>query len=168
MTIGNGTQLPILHTVTKIFQFPSKVFQLKRVLHAPHLATNLVSVSQFYVDNNTFVEFHPQFFFVKEQVTKKVLLEGHLERGLYKFPTIFSSSTDCLFFNFNNSSFSNSTTELWHSRLGHPAEDIFWNMLSTIVISLINIINSKFVVSTNMPKVTSYHFRCLCQEHLIL
>lgn len=54
VTIGNGRQFPILHTGTKIFQFPFKVFQLKRVLHAPHLATNLVSVSQFCADNNTF------------------------------------------------------------------------------------------------------------------
>ena len=122
--IRNGTQLSILHTDNKIFQSPSKVFQLKRVLHAPHLATSLVSVSQFYADNNTFVEFHHWFFLVKEQVTKKVLLKGHLERGLYKFSTSFSSSTDCLFSSFNNSSSSNSTTELWHSRLGHPAEDI--------------------------------------------
>ena len=46
VTIRNGTQLPILHTGTKIFQSPSKVFQLKRVLHAPHLATNLVIVKE--------------------------------------------------------------------------------------------------------------------------
>ena len=36
----------------------------------------------------------------------------------------------------------------------------YWNMLSTIV-------NSKFVMPANMPKITSYHFCCLCQEHLI-
>ncbi|KAL6314221.1 hypothetical protein AAG906_011972 [Vitis piasezkii] len=129
---------------------PSKVFQLKRVLHAPHLATNLVSVSQFYADNNTFVEFHHQFFLVKEQVTKKVLLKGHLERGLYKFSTSFSSSTDCLFSSFNNSSSSNSTTELWHSRLGHPAEDIlkhaFNNFFPTLSPSTSS--NPSFSVST--------------------
>ena len=111
VTIGNGTQFPILHTGTKIFQFPFKVFQLKRVLHAPHLATNLVSVSQFCADNNTFVEFHPRFFLVKEQITKKVLLKGHLERGLYKFPTNFSSTTG-MFSSLNNFSSSNSTIEL--------------------------------------------------------
>ena len=111
VTIGNGTQFPILHTGTKIFQFPFKVFQLKRVLHAPHLATNLFSVSQFCADNNTFVEFHPRFFLVKEQITKKVLLKGHLERGLYKFPTNFSSTTG-LFSCLNNFSSSNSMIEL--------------------------------------------------------
>ena len=106
------------------------MFRLKRVLHAPHLATNLVSVFQFCIDNNTFVEFHPQFFLVKEQVTKKVLLKGYLERGLYKFPTSFSSSIDCLFSSFNNSSSSNSSTELWHSQLAHPAEDILKHALN--------------------------------------
>ena len=111
VTIGNGTQFPILHTGTKIFQFPFKVFQLKRVLHAPHLATNLVSVAHFCADNNTFVEFHPRFFLVKEQITKKVLLKGHLERGLYKFPTNFSSTTG-MFSSLNNFSSSNSTIEL--------------------------------------------------------
>ena len=129
VTIGNGTQLPILHTSTKIFKSLSKVFKLKRVLHAPHLAPNLVSVSQFCAENNTFVEFHPQFFLVKEQVTKKVLLKGRLKQGLYKFPTSFSSSKDCLFFSFNNSSSSNSMTELWHSQLGYPAEDILKHAL---------------------------------------
>ena len=111
VTIGNGTQFPILHTGTKIFQFPFKVFQLKRVLHAPHLATNLVSVAHFCADNNTFVEFHPRFFLVKEQVTKKVLLKGHLERGLYKFPTNFSSTAG-LFSSLSNFSSLNSTIEL--------------------------------------------------------
>ncbi|RVW49671.1 hypothetical protein CK203_076696 [Vitis vinifera] len=66
----------------------------------------------------------------KARVTKKVILKGHLERGLYKFPTSFSFSTDCLFSSFNNSSSSNSTTELWHSRLGHPAEDILKHALN--------------------------------------
>ena len=53
VTIGNGKQIPILHIGTKIFTSPLKTFQLKRDLHAPHLATNLVSVSQFCTDNKT-------------------------------------------------------------------------------------------------------------------
>ncbi|RVW20916.1 Retrovirus-related Pol polyprotein from transposon RE2 [Vitis vinifera] len=62
------------------------------VLHVPDIATNLISVSQFCADNNTFFEFHPRFFFVKDQVTKKILLQGSLEHGLYRFPARFVPS----------------------------------------------------------------------------
>ncbi|RVW96111.1 putative mitochondrial protein [Vitis vinifera] len=47
---------------------------------------------KFCADNNTFFEFHPRFFFVKDQVTKKILLQGSLEHGLYRFPTRFVHS----------------------------------------------------------------------------
>ena len=55
--VGNGMQIPILHTGAKNFPSPLKVFQLKRVFHVPNLTTNLISVSKFCTNNNTFFEF---------------------------------------------------------------------------------------------------------------
>ena len=71
---------------------PHKTFLLKKVLHTPHLTTNLVSISQFFQDNNTFIEFHPSYFLVKEKDTSRILLHGQLEKGSDKIPIAASSS----------------------------------------------------------------------------
>ena len=73
--VGNGKHLRILHTNTTLFDSSFKTFQLRQVLHVSYIATNLIRVSQFGVDNNTFFEFHPRLFFVKDQVTKKILFQ---------------------------------------------------------------------------------------------
>ncbi|KAL6316772.1 hypothetical protein AAG906_021072 [Vitis piasezkii] len=70
----------------------AKPFVLHNVLHVPQLTSNLISVSKFYTDNNTILEFHPSSFFVKDKDTKVTFLQGQLERGLYKFPTSSISS----------------------------------------------------------------------------
>ncbi|RVW59875.1 Retrovirus-related Pol polyprotein from transposon RE1 [Vitis vinifera] len=136
--VGNGKHLRILHTGTTFFPSSSKTFQLRQVLHVPDIATNLISVSQFCADNNTFFEFHPRFFFVKDQVTKKILLQGSLEHGLYRFPARFVPSPAA----FVSSSYDRSsnlslttTTTLWHSRLGHPADNILKHILTSCNIS---------------------------------
>lgn len=59
VTIGDGKQLSILHTGSKFFHTPPRSFNLQQVLHVPNLATDLISVSKFCHDNNTFFEFHP-------------------------------------------------------------------------------------------------------------
>nr|CAN82380.1 hypothetical protein VITISV_021579 [Vitis vinifera] len=124
VTIGDSNSLPILHTGTKSFFFPSKTFSLNQVLHVPHLSTNLISVSKFCTDNVVFFEFHSSYFFVKDQVTKKILLKGWLRDGLYEFS---SSSPPRAFV--TTSSFSDGA--IWHSRLGHPAAPILSKALAS-------------------------------------
>ncbi|KAL6335516.1 hypothetical protein AAG906_030644 [Vitis piasezkii] len=124
VTIGDGNSLPILHTGTKSFFFPSKTFSLNQVLHVPHLSTNLISVSKFCTDNVVFFEFHSSYFFVKDQVTKKILLKGWLRDDLYEFS---SSSPPRAFV--TTSSFSDGA--IWHSRLGHPAAPILSKALAS-------------------------------------
>ena len=55
----------------------------KNILHVPNAAMSLVSTSRLARDNNTFVEYWPNSFFVKDQDTREVLLEGGCVGGLY-------------------------------------------------------------------------------------
>ena len=105
MIVGNGKQIPMFNDGTKFFSSTLKIFHLK-VFHVPYHTVNLISVFKFYADNDAFFEFHPKFFLVKDQVTKKVLLQGHLKNGLYEFSpppvsppvAFFTSSLEILLF----------------------------------------------------------------------
>ena len=62
--VGNGTRLPIKHVGTTHILSPSSSFQLNDVLHVPQISQNLLLIQKFTTDTNTFVELHPQFFFL--------------------------------------------------------------------------------------------------------
>ena len=84
--VGNGTALPIHHIGTTQLTAPSTSFILQNVLHVPTITNNLLSVQKFTSDTNTFIEFHPKLFNVKDQVTRRTLLQGPSRNGLYPFP----------------------------------------------------------------------------------
>jgi hypothetical protein len=79
-----------------------------------------LSIQKFTTDTNTFVELHPQFFYVKDQATGRTLVHGPSRNGLYPFP---------FFINKHHQSNKTPTAFVgeqvshpqWHSRLGHPA-----------------------------------------------
>ena len=121
MTVGNGKKISISHVgyATLPTSSPNPLF-LNHVLHTPAISNNLLSVTKLCSDNRAFVEFFPTYFLAKDQVTKKVLLQGQLEHGLYKVhsPTSIPKST------FSNSQVfiaSIKDPNLWHRRLGHPS-----------------------------------------------
>jgi hypothetical protein len=60
---------------------------LTNVLHVPRAHKHIVSVHHFNIDNHTFIELHPYFFLIKDQVTRKVLLHGPCKGGLYPLPS---------------------------------------------------------------------------------
>ena len=74
--MGDGTNLAIQHIGQSTFpsQFSSKLLVLKQLLHVPSISKNLLSVSKFAHDNNVFFEFHYNQCFVKDQVTRTILL----------------------------------------------------------------------------------------------
>lgn len=81
----------------------------------PNLHKNLLSVQKLALDNNVFIEFHPHFFLIKDQATRKTLLRGRSHNGLYPVP-ISSSPPD-------HAALSSVTARaasvhLWHYRLG--------------------------------------------------
>lgn len=86
VSIGDGKKVPIHHIGSTFLSTKYKKFKLNKVLHAPKLATNLISVSKLCHDNNSFVEFHPRHFLIKDQQMKNTLLQGKLDQGLYMFP----------------------------------------------------------------------------------
>lgn len=62
---------------------PSRSLFLNDVLHVPQAKNNLASVHRLATDNHAFLEFHRNYFFIKDKATKKILLRGKCEGGLY-------------------------------------------------------------------------------------
>ena len=151
--IGNGKGLHIKHVGSAKFCSPynSDIMSLKNLLHVPEITKNLLSVSKFCVDNNVFFEFHAFSYFVKDQTSKVILLEGKLNNGLYVFgrdqvcfspkPTATASdlshavSQPSSVFVLSNKVTQNVYT-LWHNRLGHPSSRIVKLVLSSYNISV--------------------------------
>ena len=62
---------------------PTRDIHLNNVLYVPQAKKNLVSVHRLAADNNAFLEFHPDFFLIKDQKSKNTLLKGRCYKGLY-------------------------------------------------------------------------------------
>jgi hypothetical protein len=65
--MGNGNGLPIEYIGNTKLSSPNTSFLLQNVLHVPLITKNLISVHKFTIETNTYIEFHPWFFLVKEQ-----------------------------------------------------------------------------------------------------
>lgn len=149
---GNGSGLEIQHTGFACFKskLSDKTLILKNLSHMPDITKNLLSVSKFALDNDVFFEFHPLVCYVKDQVTKVVILTRTLHIGLYTFDSdqfravstppvssqsvsslshqkhacVVTSGTSSLESNVSTCSHCNnslvSVFELKHNRLGHP------------------------------------------------
>ena len=130
VTIGNGKHLSISNTGSHRLLSDSHSFHLKKVFHVPFISANLISVAKFCSDNNALIEFQSNSFFVKDLHTKKVLAQGQLENGLYRFPVLnskkvaFVGATNSSTFYSHNSSIFDNKVKLWHHRLGHASTDI--------------------------------------------
>ena len=85
---------------------------------------NLISVHKLAADNNVFLEFHPDFFLVKDQASKKTLLQGRCRRGLYPLPAVSPQSQKLA------CAAAKPSSTIWHSRLGHPSFSIVHQVIS--------------------------------------
>uniref|UniRef100_A0A803PQY1 GAG-pre-integrase domain-containing protein n=1 Tax=Cannabis sativa TaxID=3483 RepID=A0A803PQY1_CANSA len=122
--------------------FSLQQLNLHNLLHVPAITKNLLSVSQFAQDNKVLFESHPSYCCVKDIITKKILLAGNLDQGLYKFqpislnsvptPSLQISPTQLFNSQCHNhtTSVNSSSFSLWHSRLGHPAARVVTLALS--------------------------------------
>jgi histone deacetylase 1/2 len=86
----------------------------------PKARKSLVSVNRLARDNNVFLEFHPNHFSIKEQQTKRTLLNGRCEGGLYPLK---SSNKQVL-------GVVKPSSSLWHSRLGHASTQVVQQVIS--------------------------------------
>ena len=105
----------------------SLAFKLFDVLHVPNICKNLISVQKFKQDTNTFFEFHPFYFLLKDCATGKLLHQGLSNHGLYSF--FFSASNN----SHPPSAFMGERASMsaWHSRLGHPALKVVRQVFSS-------------------------------------
>ena len=118
----------------------SKLLTLKNLFRVPSISKNLISMSKFARDNNVFFEFFPDVCFVKDQVSKAVLMKGILKDGLYAFdhlsmsfnqPQLKSASVQCSSSVVNTLTRYNKTCNfgIWHNRLGRPSSYVVSNVL---------------------------------------
>jgi histone deacetylase 1/2 len=91
---------------------PVRDIHLKNILHIPQAQKNLISVHRLASDNFAFLEFHPNFFVIKDQATRNTILKGRCHKGLYPLPAAQKKQA----FGATKLSFAK-----WHSRLGHPS-----------------------------------------------
>ncbi|KAK1577018.1 hypothetical protein Q3G72_018477 [Acer saccharum] len=87
LTVGSGDQLEIAnigHATVVSHTCPAKSLKLRNVLHVPHIAKNLLSISKFTQDNNAIVEFCGDCCLIKDKDSKRILLKGLLKDGLYQ------------------------------------------------------------------------------------
>jgi hypothetical protein len=73
---ANRIAMDITHIGTSIIPTTTLPLTLNNVLHVPSAHKNLIYVHRFTIDNDTFIEFHPYFFLIKDRKMKKVLLHG--------------------------------------------------------------------------------------------
>jgi histone deacetylase 1/2 len=146
----NGQGMSISHVGHAIVKSPSRNLHLNNVLHVPNAIKNLVSIHRLTKNNNVFLEFHPWYFYVKDQATKKVLLKGRCSRGLY--PLISSSLSK------NKQVFiaTKLPASRWHDRLGHPSYRIVQQVLSHYELPSINNVGPESVCDP-CEKAKSHH-----------
>jgi histone deacetylase 1/2 len=110
-------QVWILHILVMLFVTLQRNLFLNNVLHVTSATQNLVSFHRLASDNNAYLEFHPNRFLIKDQTTKKTLLEGTCKGGLYPLPAATLKNKQAL----SASSGAHPSLERWHHRLGHPS-----------------------------------------------
>lgn len=96
-------------------------------------------IHKFTLDNGTFIELHLHCFLIKDQVTKKVLLQGPCEGGLYPLPRSLPANPKLLL------SVVKPSSHRWHSRLGHPSREIVHHVIRSNNLSCSSINNTETV-----------------------
>jgi len=105
----------IPHIISCIHQ--TQVFTLSNILHVPHIKKKLLSIQQFCCENYVFFEFHSSVFYVKDLITKEVLLSGQSKDGHYVLSESSATSLPHAFLSTSMTTFA----DIWHRRLGHPS-----------------------------------------------
>ncbi|PRQ52801.1 putative RNA-directed DNA polymerase [Rosa chinensis] len=138
--IGNGNQLAITHIGNAMLG----ILKLDNILLIPDLAAHLLSIYQLCKQNNCSVWFDEFMCVIQDKVQGKILYQGLSKQGLYPITfdlPIFNKASAPISGN-NKDSVQASTTpqqsaflgqqvkhNIWHQRLGHPANEIVKLML---------------------------------------
>lgn len=118
LVVGNGETIPIACTGTTTIKLPSKSLVLKNILHTPKIKRNLISVSQLTSQNDVIVEFNADCFFMKDKSSRRVLLQGRINEGLYQLSPTATVAQAFL------TEKQQSYVLNWHRKLGHPSSQV--------------------------------------------
>jgi hypothetical protein len=77
----------INHIGNTIVSTPNCDLKLDNFLHVPSAKKNLVSVHRLAADNHAFLEFHPVFFLIKDQATRRTFWKASVEEAFILFPS---------------------------------------------------------------------------------
>jgi hypothetical protein len=121
--VGNGSGLRITHIGHSSLNTADRPLALHNILHVPNITKNLLSVHKFSRDNDVFFEYHPRHFSIKDRQSRRSLLDGRCESGLYPI-----KSTDLPALKHGLAARS-ITYSHWHARLGHPAPQVVRSIL---------------------------------------
>jgi hypothetical protein len=132
----------ISHVGHSIVRTPAQKFHLNNLLHVPHASKNLLFVHQFTLDNRVFIEFHPFFFLIKDQVTKRVIHRGRCVGGLYPLISSLMSTSQSPKHAFVAAKPSQAR---WYSRLGHPNLAIVRQIVSNNKLPFVRFLSLEYV-----------------------
>jgi hypothetical protein len=159
----NGIGMNITRIGKTIIPNPCRDLVLNNVLRVPSTNKNLISVHCFTLDNDTFIEFHPYFFLIKDRKMRKVLLHRPCKGGLYPIPP--SSSFLKLVFRALKI-----PADRWHSRLGHPPVILFIESCPQITChaQTLILLVERYVMHVHVPRLINCRILCLLVIHLYL
>jgi GAG-pre-integrase domain len=146
LQVGNGKGLDIVHIGTASLSTNSSFLLLNKVLHVPAISKPLISISQLLLDNNVFVEFHPDCCIVKDRMNHQVLLQGVKCNGLYLVSSPSPQALIC----------EKGSLTLWHKRLCHISANTIQHLVSSQNLSC------------TMNKLGVCEPCCLAKSHILL
>jgi hypothetical protein len=95
---ANGSGLKISHVGHSLLPDSSRPLHMNHVLYVPSINKNMCSIHKLTSDNNAFMELHPHSFYLKDRISKRVLLQGRSRGGMYPIPIrSWSSSSPVAF-----------------------------------------------------------------------
>jgi len=100
-------------------------------IYVPDIKKPLLFIQEFNLKNNVYFEFHPFLFYIKDLMTKEVLLSSQSRDGLY---VLFESFATLLPQVFSYTCLSPSA-DVWNCQLGHPSPCILHFLVSNKKVS---------------------------------
>ena len=128
VTVGNGQSLPINHIGNSQLYASSYLFKLRHILHVPSMSSKLLSVHKFCKDNNASFYFDASKFQIKDFSSGRLLYNGLSEYGLYPIHGAILPESSSPPQSFHTSAI-NTSSQLWHNRLGYPQQSVLHHVL---------------------------------------
>nr|GEZ12340.1 ribonuclease H-like domain-containing protein [Tanacetum cinerariifolium] len=122
--VGDGRFIPVTNSGHSVLSTPFRPLRLNNVLITPNIVKNLIFFCQFVHDNSYTVEFDPFGFFMKDFITRRVLLRCDSTGDLY--PVTKPSTIPHAFL---------TSQYTWHQQLGHPGSEVLCRLISSYSIS---------------------------------